>query len=386
MNFKNLMNIIDVIYTSIINRLDFTTYKHHYTFLLKRSPKASLMFSKEEIKQYKKKWKKISSKFTIKDYLLFSRYIGKEINIVPESISHYYIETILNPIKYRSFYEDKNIYDKIFPEKYLPKTFLRCIDGAYYDENYILFNRVDNDLLNEMFCHTDGIIIKPSVNTGSGKGVEMFLYDIDSKEYRYYNDSRIKFNIEYLQKYGKNFIIQKKLSQSSYFSAFNQTSINTLRLLVYKSVNDNDWYVINGALRVGKTGSYLDNAHAGGRIVGIDNNGTLGHFCCNQYGEVFNTVNEIDLENKTYIIPDYEKIKQFAKDICRNIIHHRCISIDIAINSHDEPIMIEYNLSSLGTWAWQYTVKPVFGEFTDEIIDYCAMHKREALKVFSCRN
>lgn len=50
------------------------------------------------------------------DYLLFSRYIGNDINIVPEAISHNIIEPILNPVEYRRFYEDKNMFDKVLPE------------------------------------------------------------------------------------------------------------------------------------------------------------------------------------------------------------------------------------------------------------------------------
>ena len=59
---------------------------------------------------------------------------------------------------------------------------------------------------------------------------------------------------------------------------FNSTSVNTLRIVVYRSVTDNNLYVTNSILRIGLKDSVIDNAHAGGVFIGIDNNGNWEMF------------------------------------------------------------------------------------------------------------
>ena len=42
----------------------------------------------------------------------------------------------------------------------------------------------------------------------------------------------------------------------------------------------------------------------------------------------------------------------------------------------------EYNIDDFGLWAFQFTTGVAFGEFTDEIIDYCMMNKNKANILF----
>ena len=79
------------------------------------------------------KWGKLGMKVNPIYYRLFSRYIGKDINIVPEDICHDVIEAILNPHRFAKYYSDKNVFDKLFPKGYLPKTILRKMGGFYYE-------------------------------------------------------------------------------------------------------------------------------------------------------------------------------------------------------------------------------------------------------------
>lgn len=310
------------------------------------------------------------------DFLLFSRYIGNDINIVPEAISHNIIEPILNPVEYRRFYEDKNMFDKVLPEGYLPKTLFRRIRGIYED---IYYNRIElSDGVIKSLCEKyENVIVKPTVGSSSGKGVQVY--------------SSKKLTLTILEnEYEGDFIVQEALTQHPYLAQFNSTSINTIRILVYKSPLTNLCTVINSAIRIGKKGSFLDNAHAGGLIVGIKDNGKLADYAVNQYGDKFKEVNELQLNSKEFIIPEYDCVKQFACDVASRIIHHHLFSLDIAIcqsaSGKIKPILIEYNLSSLGTWVWQYSNKPAFGDLTDEILEYCKNNIQKAVKVFSMRN
>ena len=63
------------------------------------------------------KWKKIGVYVNRRYYRTFSRYLNPKqhdlTNICPDDVCHNYIEPVLNPIRYRSYYSDKNEFDKI---------------------------------------------------------------------------------------------------------------------------------------------------------------------------------------------------------------------------------------------------------------------------------
>ena len=77
-------------------------------------------------------------------YRVFSHYIGANIDIVPEDICHDFIEPILNPFRYVGYYADKNVFDKLFPIGYFPKTIIRKMNGVWYDADYQKLDMTDS--------------------------------------------------------------------------------------------------------------------------------------------------------------------------------------------------------------------------------------------------
>lgn len=138
------------------------------------------------------KWNVFGKKPNRVYYRLFSNYIDDDkerLNIVPEDICHEFIESVLNPYKFRPFYADKNMFDKILPPKSCPKTILRRIQGQYYTADYKLIDSLsDNELISLLEeCTTKKIIIKPSFDSCSGNGVKLFAKQ---------NSVWIEYNIE----------------------------------------------------------------------------------------------------------------------------------------------------------------------------------------------
>ena len=92
------------------------------------------------------KWSKLLPFVNRKYYRTFSKYIGEDVNLMPDDVCHFIVERILNPKKYRGFYSDKNMFDRIlsmqFDKNVTPLTYLRNINGVYYDINY---NRIDKN-------------------------------------------------------------------------------------------------------------------------------------------------------------------------------------------------------------------------------------------------
>jgi len=323
-----------------------------------------------------KKWKKLTSDVNVIYYRCFSHYIflpnESLSNIISGDISVKFIEPILNPIKYRAYYEDKNIYGKMYPKEWLPKTYLRRMNGIYMDEDYNVISDFNNKTLNNLLLSVNQFIIKPSVDSESGRGVKLYI----RKGSYFIDNNKEIFSLNNLTvKYGNDFIIQERLKQSSYISQFNSTSINTIRVVVYRSVIDDKLHVTNSILRVGSQGSILDNAHAGGFFTGINENGELGCQYANYLGLVSRDFNGIDLNENYFEIPNYKKIKDFSKQIVSQIPHHRLVALDIALNEKNDPILIESNIGGFSYWLFQFCGQITLDGYTDEIIDYCIAHK-----------
>ena len=316
-------------------------------------------------------------------YRVFSQYCGEDINIVPDDICHNVIEPILNPKRFLSAYEDKCMFDKMlwssFYKNITPFTYIRNIGGAEFDVNYSPIKSV-NQVISEIPMDVNKLVIKKSIDSSSGKGV-MFVQRDNNGVFRDISTDEV-FSEIYLDRYfGRDYVVQKAMNQSPFTRQFCKTSVNTIRMAVYRSVKTNRPYVVNAIIRMGKDGSLVDNAHAGGMFVGVNSEGILGKYVCNQYGEKMTVFNGIDFQTNTYQIPNYDKIKSFAELVASALPHQRLLALDIILDENSEPVLLEYNIRAFSVWLFQFTSGVGFGNFTDEIIEYCRLHKKEATRI-----
>lgn len=375
---KSLAFSFNRFYTEMINAMSDYLYNKNYRYFFKKQGFRNSHVEGED--QYLSKWRVLQRNITPLQYRFFFNYAGVNPNIVPEEVSHNIIEPILNPIRYRFYYEDKNIYDKLFPKEYTAQTILRRMGGFYYDEYYNKINDLMDEDLNFNSIKRDKIIIKPTVDSASGVGVLLFQRDGDV--FKQSSGDKI-LSVRFLESfYGCDFIIQECLRQSDFMSMFNATSVNTIRMLVYRSVIDDSIHIINAVIRMGGKGAFVDNAHAGGVFIGLSSEGKLGKYICSCDGDRANSHNGIDFINSDFHVPNYHRAKEFAIEVASCVTHHRCLAMDIMIDQKGDPRLIEFNISGLSTWLYQFAGTPAFGKYTDEIIEYCYKNKKKAEKVF----
>lgn len=307
-------------------------------------------------------------------YRFFSHYIGQDMDIVPENLCVNVIEKCLNPGRYVPYYSDKNMFDRLFPSGTCPVTLLRKIAGACYSDDYSFIRIEDDGMLFDVLDKslTDVICIKPSVDTGSGVGVSFYR-----RNDGIWTDmlSGKSLSLDFLcRRYKDDFIIQEGLKQSDDMAFYNPTSVNTLRLTLYRSVKTDECVVPSAIMRIGGKGSLLDNAHAGGAFIGIREDGRLCNKVLDQYGKSDTVFNDIDFSVERRI-KDWDKVVSFAKEIGSRVPHMRLLALDIMIDSEGNPRLIEFNCCNYSMWLFQFTTHGAFGMYTEEIIEYCKGRK-----------
>lgn len=124
-------------------------------------------------------------------------------------------------------------------------------------------------------------------------------------------------------------------------------------------------------MRIGKDGNYLDNAHAGGMFIAIDDDGALHEeafteFLC-RYTEHPNT----HIKFKGYKIEKFSEVLKAALKMHINIPQLGIISWDFTIGKDGNPVLIEANVNFGSIWLVEMAHGcGGFGENTEEVLEW----------------
>jgi len=279
---------------------------------------------------------------------------------LPEDIWHVDMEPVLNNRSYSKTNNDKNLFHKAEYAGLFPTAFLHCIEGVYYNNSFF---QIDLENAFKLIPDNTEIVVKKALDTGGGKGV-MFFH---SKEDMNLEKTKTQFN--------NNFVIQEKVRQHPWFARFNPDSINTIRVITYRSVKNEKVHVLQTLLRMGKKGSQVDNQSSGGIACGIDDSGKLNSWGCDKLSNRFYEVNgfkfsEIDR------IPCFEKLKNICIDIASGKFYERVLVFDTWRDTNNNIRLLEINNINIGIEDLQKNNGPLFGDFTNEVLEFCSKNKR----------
>lgn len=340
-----------------------------YSFLYQKSYKANAKRNGVQLKNlpdanFKSKYSKLGHVYESVTYQYFANYTDKLEDIVPESIGRTCIEFVLNPIPYRAYYSDKNMFAKICGKNNVPETILCRINGGGILNGDL--RPVTGSILDCLIDY-DKVLLKPTVESKGGHGIMLFTR----------SGTKLKcgdtvLTEDFLMKYGSNFAIQKLVQQHDELAVFNPTSVNTLRVATYRSPIDEKIYVIACIIRIGGSGAFVDNACSGGKFARVDlQTGKVANELRDSNGGMYSVHNGIDFSNLDFTVPGWDIIKSKCVEIAENVAHHRLIAFDMTITNDMQPKVIEFNVESYSYWLFLYTGQSPLGEFTDEIIEYC---------------
>ena len=205
------------------------------------------------------------------------------------------------------------------------------------------------------------VIIKPSIDTDSGNNVNLLNI---SKGIDINSNKKIE---DILKQYKQNYLIQEKIKQHESFSKLNPTSVNTIRINTY--ICDGQVYCAPIAMRIGRNGNIVDNAHAGGIAVGINKNGNLRKYAFTEYGEKFDKHPDTNVIFENYKIPKINEMIEITKKYHHRIPHMGIIAWDLTLDENENIVIIEANISCPSIWFPQYVNgEAFFGENTEKMI------------------
>lgn len=355
-------------------------YRAKIKYVYKIADKTTINLNlKTTYKSYANKWKNLYPVVDLKWYRTYSEASGRRnLNYVPEDFYYGIIEPILNDNNFSTAYADKNFYNRYYSESNIfPETLLKNIHGAYFDEDFNYIQDFEN--IKKHLKNVPTVIIKPSIDSWGGRNVSVF----NLNENEYYNKSGEKFTFDYLDKnYSQNFVVQKYINQSEFFKNLNPTSLNTMRVYTYRSVKTNEVIVCNATVRMGQKDSNVDNLSSGGVACILDDNGYFSEYAIDYYGKkVYNlpsnpTVKFTDIGK----VPNFEEIKKVAKEIGLKNKYHRVLGFDFCVDENENIRIIEINNRRIDINIFQLFGYPLFGKYTDEIIEYCSKKIKEGYR------
>ena len=349
--------------TRILMKLKSARYKKVYSQTMKRilqnNPINDSLFNKEIERKYRTKWNPLCKNPSLDCFKVYSSIHNKvDYNFVSHYLYSYLMKGVLSDERYNAYYTDKNLYEKRLPQymHLFPNALFRKINGVYLDKDYNYISDISTFIRK---LPNIEVLTKETTQSAGGKGVMIFKKEKNEGHFI----AKSNYTLNHFINEQNNFVVQEKLKQSNEMARLNATSINTVRVVTYRSVVNNQVHVVHSLVRKGDKNSFLDNWHSGGSIITIYNSGQISNFGYNyNFEKVYHNVTD-------FKIPKLNIMYELAMEISKEEYYHRVLSFDFCLDNDDNVRIIEinYGLSSF----FQITCGSLFGEYTDEIIDYC---------------
>ena len=307
----------------------------------------------------------------------YKNYFGKKISLkwheyylkvngvfspkyIPTYIYYTEIFPKLNDPRIAVVYSDKNMIKKLLGDRVkLPHTYVQNINGNFYYNEQVISRE---DAINNCTNISDAII-KHSLDTCQGKSVIRF----SSKNGKIIGKNSPDNLEELFDIYSENFIVQATVTQSDEMAKLNPTSLNTVRIMTYWGKEGIK--PVFAVVRLGRLGSVVDNASAGGMYCGVNMDGTLKETAYTLTPFTSHLKSDSGIIFKGFKIPYFELLKEKAIELHEQLPYAKIVGWDLSLNSKNEIELVEINAHSPG--LFQGATGPAFGEYTEEILEYC---------------
>ena len=272
-------------------------------------------------------------------------YVGSDI--------HYYnVEWSRIDYDYLRAFLDKNYMDVDLPCVKHPVTLIRKIHGQYLDVDFNPMSKPQ--AIDKLYENLDpGIVVKISRSSSGGKGV------------RFLGKGSTKEDISEALDVDPDVAVQLVMRQHPEMAKMNASSVNTIRIICI--ILDGESIPLSAVVRIGNSGSRVDNFSSGGVGCGVKPDGRLNDCGYTQKGERYD-VHPNGFVFSEGFVPNFDKVLEAVKRCHMCVPMFGVASWDIAIDEDGEPVLIEYNVGGAGIDIHQYNNGPLYGKYRERII------------------
>lgn len=270
--------------------------------------------------------------------------------------------------EYADAFSDKNVLPIIAKNAGIktPNAVLYVSKGLCKDSNE---KYMDKKSAIALIGNIGRVFIKPTVDSCSGRGcvIADFENGIDKISG--------KSADEIYDSLGTDFVFQEVLKCHSSISNIYSGSVNTFRLITYRWKDDILHMPV--IMRIGQGNSYLDNAHAGGMFIAIDDDGTMHKTAVTEFNTQYTKHPDTGVEFENYKIELLPKVIEASKKMHIAIPQLGVVNWDFTINEDGEPLLIEANLKSGSVWLPEMAHGcGAFGDKTEEVLRWLRKMKK----------
>lgn len=247
-------------------------------------------------------------------------------------------------LRYHILVDDKILFHNIM-KMYgipVPERYFVYMDDTFRRDGEIITDQKVDEIISSITC--ERIFIK-RFRGGAASGITIAV----RKEDGYYTDDGKRLSVAMIRDTysGNNYIFEKQLVQDKALAALNPDTVNTCRVLTYKDK------VVSCSVRVGRKGSFVDNAAKGGIVLSLDlESGRIEEYGLREYDlKKYYEHPDSKIKFKDYEVPMWPAVKELVEKTIQLIPYYKSVGFDVA-TTEDGPVIIEIN-SGTGVYASQ---------------------------------
>jgi hypothetical protein len=265
-------------------------------------------------------------------------------------------------ISYTDVMSDKNFLPLIAKSGGIktPIAFVSKTSGFYRNKEY---QHIDREQVSNIIKDIGEVFVKPTVETCSGEGcfVMNIVNGVDTISGRPAMDI--------LDELENNWTLQERIICHETIRAIYAGSVNTFRIITYRWKDEIHHCKI--LMRIGKGGNYLDNAHAGGMFIAVDDDGKIHDVAFTEFNIRYEEHPDTGMRFKGYKIPLVAEALKSAIKMHELIPQVGIVNWDFTIYKDGSPVLIEANMKNGSIWLSEMAHgKAAFGDDTAEILQW----------------
>lgn len=305
---------------------------------------------KKEIRKY---WKRYGIDVPCFDWhrFFYMRTGLQRPDFIPKILFNYDVKPFLSDLRLSPAWSDKSYLDFFLRDVNTPVNIVRSVNGHLLDKD---FNEISQSEADEVMRRFDALVIKPTVFTNTGKGVQLL-----KPPYRI---------ADLTDSYKRDFVIQLPLRQHEEMAKLNESSVNTIR--VNSVFIEGEAHVMSCFVKVGQTGEFADNNGKERYFIGIKTpEGIFNDYAIDHDMVSYRTIpSGYDFAGQK--VPSFEKMCQMVCKAHKQLAHFGLAFWDVCIDEDGEPCIVEVNLTAPDSAIAQAACGPFFGDYSDQVLDY----------------